>query len=217
MADFINVATYDLNMDKDVADYPSPLFPPSVEDIENNVQKSIAYWLEQLPPAKINMGIPFHGISWLLSGDEESLSPPIKEVSNPTPMNYYDICMNVNSKGWQMEHDPDHITGCYAHSPFSAQTGFVTWVGFDDINMVKNKTAYARSRGLGGVMIWDLSQDDFANSCGDGVNPLLNAVAEELRRQAPPVSVGSEASTLLLSSALIFITFLLICSSSLNY
>ena len=30
---------------------------------------------------------------------------------------------------------------------------------------------------LGGVMIWDISQDDYNNDCGNGSYPLLNAIA----------------------------------------
>ena len=34
--------------------------------------------------------------------------------------------------------------------------------------------------GLGGGMVWAVGLDDFRNRCGDGRNPLLNAIKDEL-------------------------------------
>ena len=34
--------------------------------------------------------------------------------------------------------------------------------------------------GLGGGMVWALDHDDFKNRCGDGRNPLLKAIKDEL-------------------------------------
>ena len=42
------------------------------------------------------------------------------------------------------------------------------------------QTRYVMNQGLGGVMIWDVSTDDFNNICGYGKNPLLNAITRTL-------------------------------------
>jgi hypothetical protein len=34
--------------------------------------------------------------------------------------------------------------------------------------------------GLGGGMVWAIDHDDFRNRCGDGRNPLLKAIKDEL-------------------------------------
>ena len=39
------------------------------------------------------------------------------------------------------------------------------------------QVVYAQDKGLGGVMVWDISQDDFLDKCGNGINPLLNTIA----------------------------------------
>ena len=37
-------------------------------------------------------------------------------------------------------------------------------------------------------MVWDLSLDDFNNVCGEGVNPLLNAIKSGLETSSPSSS-----------------------------
>lgn len=54
------------------------------------------------------------------------------------------------------------------------------WVGFDNQRSVRVKAAYAKSRGLAGVMVWSIEQDDARGICGMGKFPLINAVREGL-------------------------------------
>lgn len=116
--DFINVASYDMNRAERMADHPSPLrLSPLThhrDDKEKygNVDESIRYWLnnKRFPVAKMNLGIPFHGIRWTLN--EHNVVPPLHFASNPTPMAYYEICNNTKWNGWRVDHDTYHnITG----------------------------------------------------------------------------------------------------------
>lgn len=50
------------------------------------------------------------------------------------------------------------------------------WIGYDNIESVKEKTEYAISRKLGGVMIYSLEQDDVRGICGNGAYPLMSAI-----------------------------------------
>lgn len=54
------------------------------------------------------------------------------------------------------------------------------WVGYDDANSLALKTEFAKSKNLGGVMIWSLDTDDFSGICGEGTYPLLRKVNEVL-------------------------------------
>ena len=73
------------------------------------------------------------------------------------------------------------------------------WVGYDNVRSITLKAAYARAMGLGGAMLWSLETDDFANRCGGGRYPLLNAVkrvfAEEEVPPLPLPGAGEEESS----------------------
>ena len=86
---------------------------------------------------------------------------------------YSPICNLIRNENWQVVQDPNYLIGPYAFSPDAVNA---TWVGYDDIAMVTVKSNYILSRGLGGAMVWEITHDDYANTCGDGANPLLTAI-----------------------------------------
>jgi chitinase len=176
--DFINVMTYDMHGSwESQADNHAPLYKRSWETTDNNVDYIINYWISKgASPSKINLGIPLYGRSWTLSS---------KQVNPPAPASgagaagtytgeggmlaYYEICGLIRDSGWTVVQDPKKQAGPYAYSGTS-------WVGYDDVAMVTIKTQYALTKGLGGTMVWDISMDDFSNSCGEGKNPLMTAI-----------------------------------------
>lgn len=60
------------------------------------------------------------------------------------------------------------------------------WVSFDDIDMIREKSEFIKSMGLGGGMIWALDLDDFKNICGCENYPLLRTINRVLRNYAKP-------------------------------
>ena len=69
-------------------------------------------------------------------------------------MGYMEICMKVKNAGWIEVDDPE---GPYAFSKDKS-----IWVGYDNPGSAADKANYVLARGLGGVMLWDLPQDDFS-------------------------------------------------------
>ncbi len=70
----------------------------------------------------------------------------------------------------------DSLIGPYAVSPADPKI----WVSFDYSMSVVQKSAYIRSKKLGGAMVWDISQDDFANICRSGTYPLIKRISRAL-------------------------------------
>lgn len=41
------------------------------------------------------------------------------------------------------------------------------WIGYDDMDSICAKVQYAKSQGVGGVMIWAIDGDDVHGDCGE--------------------------------------------------
>jgi len=128
-----------------------------------------------------------YGVSWTLSSDETGIGAPTKGLGgapgpftqSPGSLAYNEICSYlVQNIGWTLEQSSDDYTGPYAYSGAAVDK---TWVGFDDVDTVIKKTNYAKSIGLGGVMVWDLSSDDFGDLCGGGKNPLGSTISRTIK------------------------------------
>ena len=163
------------------ADHHAPLYKRSWDkDPTLNCNGSVSYWISHgASPSKLNMGIPLYGKSWTLTSS--IVAPPAPAngagiagpyTGQPGYLGYYEICSNIKSNGWVQVDDLPCMNG-----PFAYSLDYSQWVGFDDVAMVTTKTNYALSQGLGGVMVWDISTDDFQNTCGGGKNPLITAIS----------------------------------------
>jgi hypothetical protein len=185
--DFINLMTYDFHgpsWEPNAADHHSPLRNRSGETTNFNSEFAATYWINKgMPANKINLGIPLYGVSWKLTSN--TIVPPSPAAgagaagpitSTPGFLAYYEICNAVRSSGWQVVQDPNKAIGPYAVSPTSPKT----WVGYDDPAMAIVKSNYIKSKGLGGGMVWDISLDDFRNTCGAGANPVITAIYNTL-------------------------------------
>lgn len=187
--DFVNIMTYDMHgFWEQSTDNHAPLYKRPWETEENNVDYIVTkIYMNQLqvPNLKLNLGIPYYGQSWTLSSDITEIGAPAwgnggapgPFTQTPGTLAYNEICFYLLSNtGWTSVHSEDDI-GPYAYSGGAVNK---TWVGYDDVDTVIKKTMYAKSIELGGVTVWDLSNDDFRNLCGEGKNPLGNAISMTL-------------------------------------
>ena len=78
-----------------------------------------------------------------------------------------------------MEQHPEGSMGPIAH--YGNQ-----WVGFDDVNIIREKSKLVKEQGFGGGMIWALDLDDFRNECGCEKYPLLRTINRVLRNYSVP-------------------------------
>ncbi|KAK0419118.1 hypothetical protein QR680_013963 [Steinernema hermaphroditum] len=73
------------------------------------------------------------------------------------------------------------------------------WVSYEDVRSLTFKAGYARAKGLGGIMIYDLPYDDYTGSCGEGCKyPLIKATKRAFLGTSEPsctTSTGPESTS----------------------
>jgi chitinase len=176
--DAINVMTYDYaGFWSKVTNFNSPLFAAPGDPVgpENNAAAAVKAYLDLgIPADKIVLGVPFYGRAWAgvkdvnhgLYQPHSDKRPQAKETG--PEWSYWDIKKNY------INHGPKRFWSDAAKVPwlFDAKTGLM--VSYDDPKSIRYKAAYAKKQHLGGVMIWELSEDDAQSS-------LLNAIQAGLK------------------------------------
>ncbi len=185
-ADYINIMAYDMHGPwEPVTDHHAPLYKREWDtDETNNIDAVVKYWNQSgMPYSKLMLGIPLYGKSWTLSytyTDDPTLPAPGLGPGAAGPftvesgtLGYNEICNYVKNEKWAVVVDPEFKIGPYASTPSVPKT----WVGYDDPVMANVKSRYVLEKGLGGAMVWDISTDDFRNTCGDGPNPIMTNIS----------------------------------------
>lgn len=183
--DWISVMAYDYHgqWDKQTG-HVAPMYVHPLDINPNfNTNFTINYWLQGgADPKKIILGMPMYGQSFSLAENtRHDLNSPTYgggEAGEATRargfLAYYEICENIQKKGWRVVRDRRGRMGPYAYA--SGQ-----WVSFDDAYMIRHKSEFVRAMGLGGAMIWALDLDDFRNVCNCEEYPLLRTINRVLR------------------------------------
>lgn len=182
--DFINLMTYDFHgVWRQATGHHSPLFrglEDTGSDRFSNVDYAVGYMLRLgAPRDKLVMGIPTFGKSFTLASSESRVGAPIAGPGLPGrftkeegTLAYYEIC--------------GFLRGAEVHRIPGQEVPFATrgnqWVGYDDLESVKNKVKYLKNKPLAGAMVWALDLDDFQGTfCKqNGRFPLTNAIKDAL-------------------------------------
>jgi len=149
--DYIGFMTYDYHGSwSDHSGYNSPLYTCD-DDPAGSVDRTFAYALQrQVPLNKILLGIPFYG---------RSFDSPSPGQSFQTTNEYsFTEAMEFWNQGWGY-----HWDDC-AKVPYLSNPAGTEILSFDDPFSVYWKCAYVNYKQAGGVIIWELSQDDFRNT-----------------------------------------------------
>ena len=186
-ADYINIMAYDMHGPwEPLTDHHAPLYKRDWDtDATNNIDAVVKYWTSNgMPASKLMLGIPLYGKSWTLNytyTEDPTLPAPGLGAGPPGPftnasgtLGYNEICNYVKNEKWAVVVDPEFKIGPYASAPSVPKT----WVSYDDPVMANVKSRYILEKGLGGAMVWDMSTDDFRNSCGDGPNPIMTNISQ---------------------------------------
>ncbi len=130
---------------------------------------SDAYVAAGVEPAKLGIGIDFSGYIWW-GADAPNQSISGVDVEQRVP--YTTLMEDYYSEDVYHWHEP-------AQAPYlslvSPQKGFVT---YDDATSVARKIDYVQAEGLGGVIIWQLSNAYFRGRPEGERHPLLQAAKD---------------------------------------
>lgn len=125
-------------------------------DARLNVEWGVNYWIQQGAPAnKLMMGVPLYGRSFTLANPGNSgMGAPITGVGEQGEytreagyLAYFEICQRTNFRGYATHQDPAYRFGPYSWSGSH-------WIGYDSTTMLERKVDFAKSKGLGGAMVW---------------------------------------------------------------
>jgi len=165
----------------------APLYVSDVDTpdyVGFNVNHSINTWLRLgASPDKLVLGMGSYGRGFLLDfADQNGLYAPSHAAIPAGPYTreagnwgYNEICekMTAEPGQWTTVIDPSY------QAPYSFKG--LEWIGYDSIESITTKAAYARDLGLAGGMVWSVETDDFHGNCGQGAFPLINAIARTIR------------------------------------
>lgn len=178
--DLIMLMTYDFHGSwSSSVNHPAPLSSQPRCHTNYNVKAAVGQLQRRgVPNGKIVVGLPFYGVSWTLQN--RGMTSPGDSASGPGQAGpllneratkaYYEVCLAKKQEHWT---DRREDGGCYM---FRGDQ----WVAYDDPETLRRKAQYVQQQGLGGVMIWDITTDDFRGHGGQGQNPLIAAVSSTL-------------------------------------
>jgi chitinase len=152
--DYANIMTYDIHGTWDqYTDFNAPLYNSSEvsPQLKWSVDTSINTWLKAgFPAEKLIMGVPFYG--YLFKAVADVNHGLHQTYSGSASINYANIAANyLNAPGYVR----------YFHSESMVPWLFngSTFITYEDPESMGRKAEYIKSKGLGGAMIWELSQD----------------------------------------------------------
>ena len=152
--DYANIMTYDIHGTWDsYTDFNAPLY--SNYDISPqykwSIDQSINSWMKMgFPNDKMVMGVPFYGYVYKAVSDTKS--GLYQSYSGGSSISYENIVGNYLNK-------PEYIRHFHLDSKVPWLFDGSTFISYDDEQSIELKAEYIKAKGLGGGMIWELSQD----------------------------------------------------------
>lgn len=180
LLDFLNLMTYDFAGEwSATTGLNAPLFTPTDAPTHARASGDVAvraYLKAGVPARKIVLGVPFYGRAWggVKAGDKHGLHQAhTKKPSRAAGSDGYSYRTLK-----KLDLDPGRSMKRFWHDEakvpwlFDPTNGDL--ISYDDPQSIRAKAQYVKEHHLGGVMIWEISQDDDEGS-------LLAAVHEGLR------------------------------------
>ena len=152
--DFGNIMTYDIHGTWDkYTDFNAPLYNNSDASPQYkwSVDSSVNAWLKAgFPQEKLVVGVPFYGHRY--NAVNNANNGLYQSFSGGSSISYGNIVANfLNAPGYvRYYHQQSMVPWLFNGS---------TFISYEDEISMNAKAQYIKSKGLGGAMIWELSQD----------------------------------------------------------
>jgi chitinase len=186
--DQINIMTYDLSGPYAgwVTWFNCPLFDggytfPKTSELVPSANGAVSNFLSRgVAARKLGLGLPFYGYIWT-GGPGVTLprqSWPANNPPNVSTPSYATIINNyyqTNLYHWDAVAQAAYLS---ITNPTASKDMFIS---YDDSYACQTKVSYARNQGLGGIMIWELSQDYFPGAPSGQRAPLLLTLKQSLQ------------------------------------
>ncbi|KAA3458020.1 cysteine-rich receptor-like protein kinase 19 [Gossypium australe] len=121
-----------------------------------NADFGIESWITGgLPANKLVLGLPLYGYAWtLVNPRDNTIGAPASgpAISKTGVMAYKDIRNYIQSNGANSVYNATFVVN-YC-------TVGTTWIGFDDVEVVRVKVSFAKERKLLGYFVWQVPYDD---------------------------------------------------------
>ena len=168
LLDFINIMSYDFHHGlSTITGHHTNLYAsPSDDGDRMSAEKSVqAHMNAGVPVSKLVLGCAFYGRGWVVP--EGSTSGLYKSVEGAGSEYTYKTLVSqfIDKDGYKRYWDEA------AKAPYLWNGSRI--ISYDDPESLGYKTAFIKSKGLGGAMFWEYSQDD------DGI--LLNKIYDGLK------------------------------------
>ena len=154
--DWINVMTYDFfnsltpTTGHHAGLYASEFAAPTDRNADASIRQHLA---AGIPPDKLVLGVPFYGRRFEgVDALHEGLHRPYARYGGDH--SYAELVQSfIGRDGFERRWD------ARARAPFLWNGATGTFISYEDPESIRAKMGYAREKGLGGVMFWELSQD----------------------------------------------------------
>lgn len=153
--DYLIIMSYDYHVrSSQVAGPVAPLFGKETGRWQDDITSNLRDFMQQIPPEKILLGIPFYGYEWQISGEEPG-SPTFP--SSGATATYQRVQALLAERGDEIEEGWDSA----ALSPyiFYQQDGENRLIYYDNPRSLSYKLDLVEQLNFGGVAIWALGYE----------------------------------------------------------
>nr|WP_249316709.1 glycosyl hydrolase family 18 protein [Bacillus sp. FJAT-50079] len=150
--DYIQVMTYDIHGPwEELADLNAPLYDDNGKTW--SVDKAVQAYLDAgVPKEKLIMGVPFYGYTYDVQSNENN-GLRQKYIGSGS-VTYNRIILNDYLNNGYVRYWDEGTKTPYLFNPDISK-----FISYDDEKSIAIKAQYIREKGLGGAMIWEISQD----------------------------------------------------------